>query len=64
MEVENITKAATFKTFLHVIYKNTELLFFATALFNIHMRNNNRWLLRVTQKYDWRVSFKFGVRND
>ena len=42
MEVENITKAATFKTFLHVIYKNTELLFFATALFNIYMRNNNR----------------------
>ena len=38
MEVENITKAATFKGFLHLSYKNTQLLFFVTALFNIFMR--------------------------
>ena len=38
MEVVNITKAATFKIFLHLIYKNTQLLFFVTVLFNIFMR--------------------------
>ena len=27
MEVGNITKAATFKSFLHQSYKNTQLLF-------------------------------------
>ena len=31
MDVENITKAVTFKGFLHLIYKNTKLLFFVTA---------------------------------
>ena len=35
MEVENITEAATFKSFLHPSYKNTQLLFFVTAFFNI-----------------------------
>ena len=38
MEVVNITKAATFKSFLHLSYKNTELLYFVTVLFNIFMR--------------------------
>ena len=38
MEVGNITKAATFKSFLHLSYKNTQLLFFVTVLFNIFMR--------------------------
>ena len=38
MEVGNITKTATFKSFLHVSYKNTQLLFFVTVLFNIFMR--------------------------
>ena len=38
MEVGNITKASTFKSFNHLNYKNTQLLFFATGLFNIFMR--------------------------
>ena len=38
MEVGNITKAATFKSFLHLSYKNIKLLFFVTVLFNIFMR--------------------------
>ena len=36
-EVGNITKAAIFKCFLHLSYKNN-YLFFATVLFNISMR--------------------------
>ena len=46
MEVGNITKAATFKSFLHLSYKNTQLLFFVTVLFNIFMRQtltDNFW---------------------
>ena len=31
-------KAATFKSFLHLSYKNTQLLFFVTVLFNVFMR--------------------------
>ena len=38
IEVGNITKAATFKCFLHLRYKNTQLLFLWTVLFNILMR--------------------------
>ena len=38
MEVGNITKAAIFKSFLHLSYKNTQLLFLWTVLFNIFMR--------------------------
>ena len=38
MEVGNITKAATFKSFFHLSYKNTQLLFFVTVLFDIFMR--------------------------
>ena len=37
MEVKNITKAATFKTFLHLSYKNTQLLFLWTVRFNFFM---------------------------
>ena len=46
MEVGNVTKAATFKGFLNLGYKSTQLLFFGTVLFNIFMRqtlNNNFW---------------------
>ena len=32
MEVGNITKAATFKSFLNLSYKNTKLLYFVTVL--------------------------------
>ena len=35
MEVGNITKAATFKSFFHLSYKNTQLLFFATVFFDM-----------------------------
>ena len=38
MEVGNITKAATFKSFFYLSYKNTKLLCFVTVLFNIFMR--------------------------
>ena len=38
MEVENIAKAATFKSFLHLSYKKTEELFFVTVLFNIFIK--------------------------
>ena len=59
MEIDNVTKAATFKSFLHQSYKNTQLLFFVTVLFNyFHETNINRWFLGVTQKYELRVSFK------
>ena len=38
MEVKNITKAATLKICPQLSYKNTQLLFFVTMLFNIFMR--------------------------
>ena len=38
MEVGNITKAATFKSFLHLSYKNTKLMFLWQCLFNIFIR--------------------------
>ena len=38
MEVGNIAKAATFKSFLPLSYKSTQLLFFVTVLFDIFMR--------------------------
>ena len=38
MEVENIIKSATFKSFLHLSNKNTQLLFFVAVLFNIFIR--------------------------
>ena len=38
MEVGNITTAATFISFLQLSYKNTQLLFLLTVLFNIFMR--------------------------
>ena len=38
MEFGNITKAATFKSYLHLSYNNTQLLFLPTLLFNIFMR--------------------------
>ena len=51
MEIGNVTKAAPFKSFLHKSYKNTQLLFFVTVLFNhFHETNINRLFLRVTQK--------------
>ena len=40
MEIENVTKAATFKSFLHPNYKNTQLSFFVTVLFNYFYKTN------------------------
>ena len=38
MELGNIIKAATFKSFLHTSYENTQLLIFVIVPFNIFMR--------------------------
>ena len=38
MEAGNITKAAIFKNFVHLSYKNTKLLYFVTVIFSIFMR--------------------------
>ena len=44
IEIRNVTKAAAFKRFLHQSYKNTQLISFATALFNyFHETNINQW---------------------
>ena len=53
IEVRNITKAATFKSFLHLSYKNTQLLYFVTVLFNIFMRQtltDDIWELHKNMK--------------
>ena len=58
MEVENITKTATFKSFLLLSYKNIQLLFLQIVLFNIFMiqtLTDDFWGL--TQKFELRVSF-------
>ena len=58
MEVENITKTATFKSFLLLSYKNTQLLSLQIVLFNIFMiqtLTDDFWGL--TQKFELRVSF-------
>ena len=52
MEVGNITETSTFKSFLQLSYKNTQLLFFVTVLFYFsHEINLNRWFLGITKKY-------------
>ena len=58
MEVENITKTATFKSFLLLSYKNTQLLSLQIVLFNIFViqtLTDDFWGL--TQKFELRVSF-------
>ena len=64
MKVENITKAATFKSFLLLNYKKNKITFFVTVLLYIFMQKYiNQWFLGATQKYELRVSFKvfFGI---
>ena len=54
MEVGNISEAATFESFFHLSYKNTQLLFFVTVLFNIFMRQtltDNFWGLHKTMNF-------------
>ena len=55
MEVGNITKVATFKSFLHLSYKNTQLLFLCDSGLWYFLE---AWFLGVTQKYELRVFFK------
>ena len=58
MEVGNFTEAAIFKSFLHLSYKKTQLLFFVTVLFNISWDKHWPMIFGVTQKYELHVSFK------
>ena len=59
MKIGNVTKAASFKIYLHQSYKNTKFLYFVTVLFNyFYEANSNRLFLGFTQKYELRVSFK------
>ena len=57
MEVGNITKAATFESFLFLSYKNTQSRN-DRAFQYFHETNINRLFFGVTQKYELRVSFK------
>ena len=57
MEVESITKAANFKSFLHLSYNNTRLLFQNSAFLYFHETNINRLFWRVTQKHELCVFF-------
>ena len=61
MEVGNITKAATFKSFLHLTYKNTKLLYFVTVVLNIFMRQtltNDFWGLHKNMNCAFPLSLK------
>ena len=60
MEVGNLTKAATFKIFLHPGYKKTQLLLFVTVLFNIFMRQaltDDFWGLHKLKLILWSVEY-------
>ena len=59
MEVGNITKASTFKSFLNLSYKNTQLLFSVTVVFNIFMRQtlNDFWRLHKNMNYAFPLTF-------
>ena len=51
MEIGNVTKAATFNSYLHQNYKSTQLLFFVTVFLNyFYEANINRLFLGVAQK--------------
>ena len=57
MEVGNITKVGTFKSFFIRVFLH-RITFFVTMLFNIFMRQTlNDYFGGVTQKYELRVSF-------
>ena len=63
MKLEILQKAATFKSFLLLGYKNTQSLFFVTVFFNIFTRQTLTDDFRgFTQKYELRVSFKIVKR--
>ena len=53
MELRNITKAATFRIFLHLSYK-IPITFFVTVLFNIFTREtltDNFWSYKKNRNY-------------
>ena len=61
-EVGNITKAATFKSILHLSHKNP-ITFFMIVPFNIFCEKKiKQWFLGVTQKYELHVSFEALLR--
>ena len=62
MKVGNITKAANFKSFLHLSYKNIKLLYFVTVLFNIFMRQtliHDFWGLHKNMNCAFPLNFYF-----
>ena len=64
MEVVNVTKAATFKSFLHLSYKNTKLLYFVTVLFNIIMRQTlTDDFCGLHKNMNYAFPLRFGMRN-
>ena len=63
MEIENVSKAATFKKFSSQGLSKHTITFFMTVLFNyFHKTNINRRFLGITQKQELRVSFKATTR--
>ena len=59
METENVTKADSFKSFLHQIYSNTQLIFFCDSAASLFFETNiNWWFLGVTEKLELHISFK------
>ena len=60
MEVVNITKAATRKSFFQLSYKNTQITFFVTVIFNIFMRKAlTDDFGGLHKKYEFHISFNW-----
>ena len=59
MEVRNVTKAATFKSFFLPKLLHHTVTFFCNRAFQyFHEINIRQWFLQVTQKYELHISFK------
>ena len=74
MEVRNITKAATFKSLLHLSYKIHTITLFTTVLFNIFIKQtltNDFWGLHKNMNHafplkspnNFEISFRNSVYN-
>ena len=60
MEVVNIAKAATRKSFFQLSYKNTQITFFVTVIFNIFMRKAlTDDFGGLHKKYELHISFNW-----
>ena len=57
--MENITKEATFKSFLHLSYQNTKLLFLWQCFLIFSWDKHNQRFFGIIQKYELRLSFNF-----